>query len=145
MSVWDHPEVVAVFRCQGCGACCRGAEAGIALTAGEAAAIAAHLGCTAEEFAARYCLRQEGSLRLRRSAEGWCSLRTEAGCLAWGLKPRTCSVWPFPARLLEDEEAASAVRASCPGLAPGSSREALGRALRLVHAAYPPRPSVPKE
>jgi Fe-S-cluster containining protein len=129
--------VAAVFGCRRCGACCRGAKAGIELSGAEAEAIAAVLGLEAPAFRARFCLERQGRLVLKRGADRLCSLFSAEGCLAWGAKPRTCSVWPFPERLLADADAAAAVRASCPGLDPEASDWQLARALSLVQGAYP--------
>jgi Fe-S-cluster containining protein len=135
--VWDHPEVAAVFRCQRCGACCQGGEAGIELRPEEADSIARHLGHSPKNFLARFCLNRGGRLLLRRRSGGMCSLWNE-GCLAWEVKPRTCSLWPFPARLLADDGGMEAVRASCPGIKPEATPGAWRRALHLVHRFFPP-------
>jgi hypothetical protein len=138
VSVWEHPDLTSVFRCRQCGECCRGGEAGIKVSAGEARSLAACLDLEPAEFLARFCLESGGRVQLRR-AEGRCLLWGEDGCRAWGVKPRVCSLWPFPPGLLEDAAGLAAVRASCPGLSPTATLEELERAHRLVAAAYPPK------
>jgi Fe-S-cluster containining protein len=130
--------VAGVFRCRRCGECCRGGEAGIGLTNGEARAIAGHLNLSEADFRGRYCLSSGERLVLRRgAARGRCLLWSETGCLAWDLKPRACSVWPFPQRLLTDPQGLAAVRRSCPGLDPAAGEAEVHRALSVVQIAYP--------
>jgi len=109
----------------------------MSLTRAELLAIAARLRLSPEMFLARYCVKSGGRPSLRRGKDGLCLLWGKKGCLAWEVKPRACSLWPFPAALLEDPGTLPAVRASCPGLDPEAAPKALERALKLVQAAYP--------
>jgi len=85
------------FACRRCGACCRW-EGEVRLLAGEAEAMAAHLGMPAEAFIAgmTQVTRDRRGLTLVERADGACILYRDEppGCLAYPARPRQCREFP---------------------------------------------------
>lgn len=91
------------FTCHQCGNCCSGPPGYVWFDEDEAAAMAAHLNLSVEDFRARHA-RKEGRawtlgenltpkgydcVFLRRDAQG------KALCSIYTVRPRQCRTWPF--------------------------------------------------
>ncbi|MDR2141322.1 MAG: YkgJ family cysteine cluster protein [Deltaproteobacteria bacterium] len=103
------------FVCRGCGRCCQG-KGGILLTARGRDRAAELLALTAREFTARYLTPEAGLFAVGIGPDGFCLLRSEAGCRIHQAKPLICQAWPFFYGPLTDEGSFLEARAACPGL-----------------------------
>ena len=119
-----------VFSCQQCGECCRG-ERGILVTAAEHKAMAAHLGLSPADFAARYLVTTPLGPQLA-SQGGACALQEGGLCRVHPVKPRICREWPFLAALLCHADEFEAAKGACPGLAADARHEEFIAAAREI-------------
>jgi len=110
-----------VFSCQQCGECCQG-ERGILVTPSEQEAMAAHLGLSPDDFAARYLVATPLGPQLA-SRDGACALQEDGLCQVHPVKPRICREWPFLQALLEHADEFEAAKGACPGLAADARHE----------------------
>jgi Fe-S-cluster containining protein len=110
-----------VFSCRQCGECCRG-EKGILVTPAELTAMAAHLGLTPGDFAARYLVETALGPQLA-SPNGACILQADGLCLVHPVKPRICREWPYLPALLRHADEFDAAKEACPGLAADAGHE----------------------
>jgi Fe-S-cluster containining protein len=110
-----------VFSCRQCGECCRG-ERGILVTPAELTAMAAYLGLTADDFAARYLVDTSMGPQLA-SRNGACVMQEGSLCLVHPVKPRICRQWPFLQALLDHGDEFEAAKEACPGLAADAGHE----------------------
>ena len=103
-----------LFQCTRCGECCRG-FGGTYVTAADMAAIAARVGCSPEDFSARYCRMSGGRPLLAQRADGYCVFY-DGGCTIHPVKPRMCRRWPFIESVRTDPLNWSIMAGSCPGM-----------------------------
>jgi uncharacterized protein len=121
-------EKQTVFDCQQCGECCRG-ERGILVTPAELTAMAAHLGLTQADFAARYLVDTPLGPQLA-SPGGSCVMQAGNLCRVHPVKPRICREWPFLGALLKHADEFEAAKGACPGLAADAQHKDFIRAAR---------------
>jgi hypothetical protein len=110
-----------VFSCRQCGECCRG-EKGILVTPVELEALAAYLGLSTAEFAARYLVDTAMGPQMA-TQNGSCIMQQDELCLVHPVKPRICREWPFLKALVVHADEFAAAKEACPGLAPEASHE----------------------
>ena len=122
------PDGRPVFSCRQCGECCQG-ERGILVTGAEHEAMAAFLGLSPEDFAARYLVASPMGLQLA-SLNGACALQADNRCRVHPVKPRICREWPFLQALLDDADEFEAAKGACPGLAADAGHEEFLQASR---------------
>jgi uncharacterized protein len=107
------------FACRRSGNCCAIPGGIVRVTAGEAAAIAAHLGLEPQAFASRYL--QAGGERLKDGLGNRCVFLQDgrpAGCGIYEVRPAKCRSFPFWPELLHDAELRQLVQRTCPGIEP---------------------------
>ena len=116
------------FECTMCGNCCTGPEGYVLVSDAEAAALAARLGVTPDEFLARYTrITREGrSLTERKTEFGLDCIfldRTKipgkAVCGVYQDRPRQCRTWPFWPSNLSSPQAWERAKRICPGTGKG--------------------------
>lgn len=98
------------FVCRQCGACCRW-PGSVLLEAEDAAAAAAALGMSTDDFIARHAVlaRNRAQLTLKEAPDGACEfLQADGRCRIYAARPRQCRDFPHGWRV-----------AGCPGLDPG--------------------------
>ena len=117
-----------VFLCRQCGECCQG-ERGILVTPAEHQAMAAHLGLSLEDFAARFLVRTPLGPQVV-SRNGSCALQADGLCRVHPVKPRICREWPFLRALLDHADEFEAAKEACPGLAADAGHEEFIKASR---------------
>ncbi len=117
-----------VFSCRQCGECCRG-ERGILVTPAELTAMAAYLGLTPNDFAARYLVNTAMGAQLA-SRNGACVMQEGSLCLVHPVKPRICRQWPYLAALMNHGDEFEAAKEACPGLAADAGHEEFVREAR---------------
>jgi Fe-S-cluster containining protein len=117
-----------VFSCRQCGECCQG-ERGILVTAAEHEAMAAYLGLSMEDFAARYLVATPMGPQLA-SQNGACILQEGGLCQVHPVKPRICRQWPYLQALLNHPDEFEAAKGACPGLAANAGHEDFVREYR---------------
>ncbi len=110
-----------VFSCRQCGECCQG-ERGILVTAAEHQAMAAYLGLSPEDFAARYLVATPMGPQLA-SRSGTCALQEGGLCQVHPVKPRICRQWPYLPALLDHADEFEAAKGACPGLSTDARHE----------------------
>ena len=110
-----------VFSCRQCGECCLG-ERGILVTAAEHEAMAAHLGLSPDDFAARYLVATPLGPQLA-SRSGSCALQAEGLCRVHPVKPFICRQWPFLPALLVNPDELEHAKGACPGINPACTHE----------------------
>jgi uncharacterized protein len=110
-----------VFSCRQCGECCRG-ERGILVTAAEHQAMAAYLGLSPKDFAARHLVATPMGPQLA-SKSGVCALQEDGLCQVHPVKPRICRQWPYLQALLDHADEFEAAKGACPGLSADASHE----------------------
>ena len=89
----------------------------VRVTADEAAAIAAHLGLTADGFRSRY-VSPTGD-RLKEGLGGRCVFLEDgavAGCGIYPVRPHKCRTWPYWSELAESADALAEAARLCPGI-----------------------------
>lgn len=108
--------MIKAFQCKMCGTCCYG-EGGIYLDAHEIARVSDHLGLSPETFVAEFCRQRHGKTYISTGPDGYCVFY-DAGekCRIHPVKPRPCTLWPFYAALLKDEDAWNLAKDACPGI-----------------------------
>jgi Fe-S-cluster containining protein len=84
--------------------------------------MAAHLGLSPEDFAARYLVATAMGPQLA-SKNGACILQQDGLCQVHPVKPRICREWPFLQALLDDADEFEAAKGACPGLAAEAGHE----------------------
>jgi Fe-S-cluster containining protein len=84
--------------------------------------MAAHLGLTADDFAARYLVDTPMGPQLA-SRNGACVMQEGSLCLVHPVKPRICRQWPFLQALLDHADEFAAAKEACPGLAADAGHE----------------------
>lgn len=124
------PECAELFRCTRCGDCCRG-YGGTYVTPEDVAAIAAHVGCPAEDFTRRFCRRSGGRPLLAQGSDGYC-IFYDAGCTIHPVKPRMCRRWPFIESVRTDPGNWAAMASACPGMCTEFSPEQVRECVRRV-------------
>jgi Fe-S-cluster containining protein len=112
---------IRVFRCRQCGECCRG-ERGIVVTPAEEQAMAAYLGVSVAEFAARYLTATPLGPQLA-TVDGACIMQEGTLCRVHPVKPRICREWPFLPALLAHADEFEAAKGACPGIHPEACHE----------------------
>lgn len=105
------------FSCTACGNCCKshGEYSHVYLREEEAAAIAAQLGMTIEDFAAEHLEIQDGWLLLRQGETQCPFLSREGRCGIYEVRPVQCRTWPFWTINLEEATWRKEVNGVCPG------------------------------
>lgn len=111
------------FACVRCGRCCAGPEEGyVWATPQETAAIADHLGITAELMHQRHVRSVGGRFSLReRPNSRDCVFLTGDGdggraCAIYPVRPTQCRTWPFWPANLRSADAWAQAAARCPGI-----------------------------
>ena len=129
-----------VFKCRICGECCHG-RGGIYIRPEDAAAPAAILGMSTEEFIRRFTEPWRGMLSIKADADGYCLMadRQNGTCRIHEAKPAMCRDWPFFAGPLHDRDAFEEARAACPGIDPEATWEEFVEYNRVHIRTYPPR------
>jgi len=120
-----------VFSCRQCGECCRG-ERGILVTGAEHEAMAAYLGLSPADFAARYLVATPLGPQLA-SRHGACALQGDGLCRVHPVKPRICREWPYLSALLRHADEFEAAKGACPGLAADAGPEDFIKASREIN------------
>ena len=108
------------FSCRRSGNCCAVPGGFVRVSADEAAAIAAHLGLSAEAFARRY-LAADGRRLKDGLVAGRCVFLQDgaaAGCSIYPVRPQKCRDWPYWPEALEDEALMARILRTCPGVEP---------------------------
>jgi Fe-S-cluster containining protein len=91
--------------------------------------MAAHLGLTPGDFAARYLVDTALGPQLA-SRNGSCVMQAEGLCLVHPVKPRICREWPYLPALLQHADEFAAAKEACPGLAADAGHEEFIKAWR---------------
>jgi uncharacterized protein len=128
----DNPTLTPddLFHCTRCGDCCRG-YGGTYVTADDIAAIAAFVGCPAEDFTARYCRMSGHRPLLAQRADSYC-IFWDGQCTIHPVKPRMCRRWPFIASIDSDPLNWAIMAGSCPGMRTGVPPERVRECVRKV-------------
>ncbi|MBI5062629.1 MAG: YkgJ family cysteine cluster protein [Desulfatitalea sp.] len=117
------------FECQRCGQCCTGESGTIYVSPKEIAAVAGHLGITADLLIETYLYPFRDSYSIREDDQG-CCLFYNQGCNIYPVRPLQCSTYPFWFSNLRSERRWRALRRECPGIGQGrlyTREEILGR------------------
>jgi len=109
------------FTCTRCGDCCTGEPGFVWVNDAELAALAEHLGETAERVEALYTRRARDGRTLREKLNGDCVFydRGGKGCNVYPARPRQCRTWPFWHSNVETPEAWRRTCEVCPGAGAG--------------------------
>jgi len=99
------------------------------VTPAEHAAMAAYLGLSPEDFAARYLVATAMGPQLA-SRNGACVLQADGLCQVHPVKPRICREWPYLPALLRHADEFAAAKEACPGLAADAGHEEFIKAWR---------------
>ncbi|MFC1869603.1 YkgJ family cysteine cluster protein [Thermodesulfobacteriota bacterium] len=109
------------FQCKMCGNCCHG-EGGITVQRDEMGRISSFLGLSTESFKSEYCVKKNGRFSASTGTDGFCIFyHKEKRCLIHPVKPRICSLWPFYAAIVKDEDTWKMAQGACPGINPDCS------------------------
>ena len=109
------------FTCLECGRCCRGEPGAIWVTPEEMQRLARHVELTEAEFSRRFMTKRWGRPSLVERKNGDCIFldAEKCRCLAYGLRPAQCSLFPFWPSLLRSRESWEEARERCPGMGQG--------------------------
>ncbi|MGC6486965.1 MAG: YkgJ family cysteine cluster protein [Planctomycetota bacterium] len=114
----DRADYPFRFSCRRSGNCCAVPGGFVRVSAGEAAAIAAHLELSVEAFSRRY-LTADGE-RLRDGVvTGRCVFLRDgaaAACSIYPARPQKCRDWPYWPEALEDPALMARILRTCPGV-----------------------------
>lgn len=105
------------WSCRRSGNCCAIPGGFVRVTAGEAEAIAGHLGLSVAAFRSRY-LQPDGE-RLKDGLGNRCVFLQDgapAGCAVYPVRPAKCASFPFWPELLADAQLRAVVERTCPGI-----------------------------
>ncbi|NIR58840.1 MAG: YkgJ family cysteine cluster protein [Gammaproteobacteria bacterium] len=135
----QHRREVLRFECTGCGACCRGEEGYVFLTADDVARMSARLGISAGWFRRRYTDRLADGVRVLRSAPGGaCVFLSDAGrCRVYRARPLQCRTYPFWPEVVASRASWRAEARRCEGIGRGAPVpiRRVERALAALRAA----------
>ncbi len=105
-----------IFRCQQCGACCKG-YGGTYVTKQNIADITEYIKCDPDKFIDQYCDKSGSKYVLTRGSDSYCIFfnKTEQ-CIIHPLKPYMCRAWPFIQSVIDYPENWNIMANSCPGM-----------------------------
>jgi len=91
-----NPEVLRLFRCSGCGECCRWTGA-VLLTDSDILRLAAHLKLTEQEFIDRHTrlAPNRTQLALLDQDDGSCAYLDGDRCSVYEARPEQCRTFPY--------------------------------------------------
>lgn len=113
------------FQCTMCGNCCSGPEGYVLFTDEEAAAMAARLGLSADEFLKKYTRKTPAGRSLREVPSPFgldCvfldrkTIPGKAICSVYEDRPMQCRTWPFWPSLVQSRRNWTAAKRTCPGI-----------------------------
>ena len=110
----DYTQDAEIFKCQKCGACCKG-YGGTFLNRKDIQAIAKYIKTDLQSFITDYCQLSGGRPILAQGKNGYC-IFWDKHCLIHPVKPRMCKTWPFLKSVLVDVDNWQIMAASCPGI-----------------------------
>lgn len=115
------------FECAECGSCCAGPDEGyVWVTDEDIAAIASHLGISAEQMRRDYVRRACGGMSLVEApvSNDCIFLRPRgpgaAGCAIYPVRPTQCRTWPFWPSNVESPDTWAIAQIKCPGINRGT-------------------------
>jgi len=116
------------FKCTLCGNCCTGPEGYILYTDDEAAALAARLGLSIDEFVRTYTKETPLGRSLKETPTAFgldCifldreTIPGKAVCGVYEDRPTQCRTWPFWPGLVQSRRHWDAAKRTCPGIDTG--------------------------
>lgn len=107
------------FECTRCGACCTGGHGYVWLDESDIVRIAAHLGCSADDFGRRYVRRVGNRYALLESPrDGACVFLSGERCSVYDARPAQCRRFPFWDTLIASPESWREAALECEGIRP---------------------------
>ncbi|MBI5505251.1 MAG: YkgJ family cysteine cluster protein [Deltaproteobacteria bacterium] len=123
------------FACTSCGRCCTGHQGYVWVSAGEAVALAEHLGLELDDFGRHYLRRVGMRLALLDGAGGDCVFLQGKLCSVYELRPAQCRSFPWWPSALASPESWRRTALECEGI----REDAPLVAAEVIDAARPDR------
>lgn len=109
------------FECQGSGKCClsRGTHGYVYLTLKDRRQLARKLQLTTSAFTRRYCVTEDGWVRLKQPPGEACRFLDKKRCTVYSARPTQCRTWPFWPENMGAKAWDREVTKFCPGVGKG--------------------------
>jgi Fe-S-cluster containining protein len=116
----------------------RGQYGFVYLTRADRRRLAGHLGLTVRDLVQRWCVREDGRVRLRDAPDqASCIFLEDTRCGVYPGRPTQCRTWPFWPSVMNPKAWAREVASFCPGIGKGEPvpPEEIAEKLRLQEQA----------